>query len=236
METAIGYIRVSTEEQSREGVSLEMQIAKIKAYADLNDLNLVAIYGDPGISGKTIKARPGIQAVLHLVKTRKVAAVITYKLDRLSRSTVETLNMVEMIDKAGAALHSISEKLDTQSAIGRFVVRTLASLAEMERDQIAERTSAALAQKRANGEKTGGSVPTGYAVEEKAVPGRNKMVKMLIINETEQRVVRRTHNLRAEGYSLREIVRQLDQDGFRNSKGHAYGKTQVIRFLEREAA
>ena len=108
MKRAVGYIRVSTEEQSREGISLEMQAAKIRAYAELNDLELVDTVEDAGISGKSIKARPGIQAVLKMVEARKIDAVIVYKLDRLARNTIECLNMAEGMDKAGCALHSIS--------------------------------------------------------------------------------------------------------------------------------
>ncbi|MEW6351712.1 MAG: recombinase family protein, partial [Thermodesulfobacteriota bacterium] len=110
MKAAVGYIRVSTQEQAQEGVSLEMQIAKIKAYSDLNDLFLAGIYGDPGISGKSIKARPGIQAVLSLVKAKRIGAVVVYKLDRLGRNTIETLDIAKRMDKAGVALHSITER------------------------------------------------------------------------------------------------------------------------------
>ena len=165
---AVGYVRVSTEEQSREGVSLDTQAAKIRAYADLHDMDLVGIIEDAGISGKSIKARPGIRAVLEMVKARKVDAVIVYKLDRLARNTIECLEMAKLMDKSGCAEHSISEKLDTQSALGRFFFTLTASLAEMERGLISERTKAALAQKRANGEKTGGDCPYGY----KAVNGK----------------------------------------------------------------
>jgi len=86
-----GYIRVSTEEQSREGVSLEMQVPKIRAYCDLNDLELTGIVADAGISGKSTKARPGIPAVLELVRGHKVEAEIVYKLDRLARNMIEAL-------------------------------------------------------------------------------------------------------------------------------------------------
>lgn len=226
MKTACGYIRVSTEEQSREGVSLEMQTSKIKQYAALNDLALVGIYGDPGISGRTIKARPGIQAVVHLVKSRRIDALVTYKLDRLSRSTIETLQMVEDIDKAGAALHSITEKLDTQSAIGRFVVRTLASLAEMERDQISERTAAALAQKRAKGEKTGGHCPYGYCV------GSDGKLQPCL---EEQQTIKRMKTLRARGFSHDRIARKLSKDGIFTRKGTPFRETQIIRILKSAA-
>ncbi len=219
---AIGYIRVSTEEQSREGISLEMQAAKIRAYADLNDLELTGIIEDAGISGKSIKARPGIQAVLEMVRARTVGAVITYKLDRLARNTIETLEMAKLMDKTGVALHSICEKLDTQSALGRFFFTLTASLAEMERGIISERTAAALAQKRINGEKTGGDCPYGY----KALDGK------LVPCEQEQETISRIRALRADRFSIRQIVTALEVEGFRTRKGTLFCKTQVERILK----
>jgi site-specific DNA recombinase len=223
---AIGYIRVSTEEQSREGVSLEMQTAKIRAYAELNDIELVGIYGDPGISGKSIKARPGVQAVMDLVARKRIEHVIIYKLDRLARNTVETLEMVEAMDKASVALHGITEKLDTQSAIGRFVVRTLASLAEMERDMISERTTAALQSKKANGQRVG-EIPFGYALADDGIH--------LEEDEMEQEIIERIHNLKGKGYSFRGIADELNRDGYQTKKGKSWTHRQVSRILKEAA-
>jgi len=222
MKTAVGYIRVSTEEQSREGISLEMQAVKIRQYAELNDLDLSDIVEDAGISAKTIKGRPGIQTVLEMVKARKVAAVIVYKLDRLARNTIECLEMAKLMDKAGVALHSISEKLDTQSALGRFFFTLTASLAEMERNLVSERTAAALAQKRANGMKTGGYCPYGYMVDES---GR------LIPHPGEQRAIKRIHELRSMGYSYQRITEALVEEGIFTRKGTPFRETQIIRIL-----
>ncbi len=116
----LGYIRVSTEEQAKHGISLDMQRSKIVAYADLEDMDLVEIVADQGISGCNIKGRPGIQQVLEMVKSRQVKAVIVYKLDRLARNTIEALQVAKLMDRNGVALHSITERLDTKSAMGRF--------------------------------------------------------------------------------------------------------------------
>jgi site-specific DNA recombinase len=225
MTRAVGYIRVSTEEQSREGISLGMQVAKIRAYCELNDLDVAGIYGDPGISGKTVKARPGIQAVLHLAKSKKIDAVVTYSLSRLARNTIQCLEMAQLMDKAGVALHSISEKLDTQSALGRFFFTLTASLAEMERALISERTVAALAQKRLNGEKIGGSVPYGYRVD----------VGRLIAEPKEQHAIRRIHQLRSKGYSYARIANALTKEGIFTRKGTAFRETQIVRILRAAA-
>ena len=81
---AIGYIRVSTEEQAREGISLENQRGKIEAYCQLNDLELTGILEDAGKSGKDLN-REVIQALVAIVKAHSFDAVVVYKLDRLSR-------------------------------------------------------------------------------------------------------------------------------------------------------
>lgn len=225
MESAVGYIRVSTEEQAREGVSLEMQIAKIRQYCELNDLSLAGIYGDPGISGKSAANRPGLQAVLSLVSKKRIQHVVIYKLDRLARNTVETLQMVEAMDKKGVSLHSISEKLDTQSSIGRFVVRTLASLAEMERDQISERTAAALQQKKSNGERTNYQAPFGFRHE------NGKLVR----DANEQNILTAVATLTAQGHTVRAIVKLLAENGYTNRKGHAFGVSEIWRMTKKAA-
>ncbi|MFH1113719.1 MAG: recombinase family protein [Pseudomonadota bacterium] len=224
---AIGYMRVSTEGQYRDGISPDMQISKIKAYCELNDVDLVGIYGDPAISGKNIKARPGIQAVLDMVDKKKIEHVVCYKLDRLARNTIETLEMVSAMDKRGIALHSVTEKLDTHSAIGRFVVRTLASLAEMERDLISERTANALQTKRERNEKTGGIVPFGFTLADDG--------KTLLPHASEQQIIEKIHRLKAKGHSFRSIADELNRDGHRTKTGKAWTHRQVARLFNQAA-
>ena len=87
---AIGYVRVSTEQQASEGVSLEAQAARIRAYAALNELDLAAIYTDAGLSGKRSDNRPQLQAALDHA-TRIGGVLVVYSLSRLARSTRDTL-------------------------------------------------------------------------------------------------------------------------------------------------
>jgi site-specific DNA recombinase len=95
---ALGYIRVSTEDQVKEGVSLENQRSKIEAYCQLKELDLSEIIEDAGISAKNLK-RPGVQKVLKLARKREVDAIVVYKLDRIFRSTVDALKTTKMFDK-----------------------------------------------------------------------------------------------------------------------------------------
>ena len=158
---AVGYVRVSTLEQAREGISLDAQEARIRAYAAAKDLDLAEVLRDEGLSGKDLD-RPGVQRLIAACQAGEVGAVIVAKLDRLSRRTRDLLNLVEDVFQAhNVALHSLHETVDTSCASGRFFLRIMGALAEMERELIGERTAAALAHKRALGERLG-TTPLGY--------------------------------------------------------------------------
>jgi site-specific DNA recombinase len=223
---AIGYVRVSTEEQARGGVSLDMQRAKIRSYANLEDMELIDILADEGISGSSISIRPGIQKVLELVRTKKVDAVITYKLDRLCRNTIESLELAKLMDRKGIGLHSITERLDTKSAMGRFFFTLMASLAEMERGLISERISAAMERKREKCEPCNGNPSYGYRIEDwKVIPDAH-----------EQEVIQRIHELHADGCTIWGIRDILTDEGIMNRRGKPFGKTQIHNILQRKAA
>src|SRR5664280_2088883 len=157
---AVGYIRVSTEEQAREGISLDNQKAKIEVYCELNDLNLVKIIEDAGKSGKDLN-RDGIQSLLGMIKARAVDAVVVYKLDRLSRRVKDTLTLMDLIEKKSVAFHSITERIDTKSAMGKFFLNIMASMNQWERDTISERTKDALQMKIGKNERAG-QIPYGW--------------------------------------------------------------------------
>ena len=209
--TTIGYCRVSTDEQVKEGVSLDAQKSKIEAYCHLKDLDLSEIIEDAGISAKNLK-RPGVQRVLKLARTKKVDAIVVYKMDRIFRSTVDALETTKMFEKWGVSFHSIEETLDTQSAMGRFFFTLTAALAEMERRIIGERTKAALSHKRSRNEKTGGDIPYGYNLGSEG---------LLVKNDAEQKAIILIRRLSREGYSLRQICRELEQEGYKTKRGNS---------------
>jgi site-specific DNA recombinase len=127
-----------------------------------------------------------------------VEALIVYKLDRLSRKTLDTLSLIESFESKGIAFHSITEKVDTKSATGRFFLTIISALAQMERDMIAERTKDALSHKKKKGEWTG-RVPFGFRLE------NNHLVE----DPTQIKVIQKAKRLRRSGKSLREISRAL---------------------------
>ena len=218
---AIGYIRVSTEDQVKEGVSLDNQREKIKTYCQLKDFNLVNIIEDAGISAKNLK-RPGIQKVLELTRKKKVNAVVVYKLDRIFRSTVDALETTRLFDKWGVSFHSIEETLDTQSAMGRFFFTLTAALGEMERKIIGERTKVALSHKRSRNEKTGGDIPYGFNLTSDG---------HLFKNETEQKVIQLIHQLKNKEHTLREICEKLEQEGYKTKRGKTNWHPETVRTI-----
>ena len=217
MASAIGYIRVSTEGQVTDGVSLDAQRAKIEAWCLLNDYQLSAIYVDAGISGKNCN-RPGLQAAL--ADCRKGSALVVYSLSRLSRSVRDTMDIGDKLAKVGADLVSLSEKIDTTSASGKMVFRLLAVMNEFERDQISERTKSALQHKKAQGGCVG-TVNFGYCL---AADGN-----ALVEDDNEQKIIAAIRDYREAGLSLRTIVSRLDEQGYRSRSGKPFQLTQVAR-------
>ena len=170
MKKAIGYIRVSTEQQVDEGVSLEAQKAKIVAWCKANDYDLVNVYMDAGISGKSMDKRTGLADALKAVK--KDMVLVVYSLSRLARSTQDTLSIADGINKAGADLVSLTERIDTTGAMGKMMFTLMAAFNQLERDVTSERTKTALQHKKAKGEKYS-TTPFGY----EAIEGRLIEVK-----------------------------------------------------------
>lgn len=217
---AIGYIRVSTEEQAAHGISLDAQRAKIEAYALTKDLELVGIVEDAGKSAKNLK-RPGVQKILTMARRKEVDAVIIVKLDRMFRCTVDALNTAQDFDRRGVALHSIHESLDTQSAMGKFFFTLTAALAEMERGLVGERTRAALARKKEKRE-VYGEIPYGY----------DALDASLVENPAEQEVIARMKRLRKQGLSFQRVADNLNADGIPTKKGCTWKAMQISRVVQ----
>jgi len=220
---AIGYIRVSTERQADEGVSLEAQKARIAAWCAANEYELVAVHVDAGISGKSMDKRQGLQQAMATIK--KDMALVVYSLSRLARSTKDTIAISEQLEKSGADLVSLSERIDTTGAAGKMLFRMMAVLNEFERDVISERTTAALAHKKAIGEKYA-PVPFGYS----EVEGR------LVAVESEALVVAEIMKKRQAGATLQAIAEHLNGRGISGKQGGRWYASTVRCILQRKAA
>lgn len=210
----IGYVRVSTDEQAATGVSLDGQRHRLRAYCEAHGLDLVGVEADEGLSARTTN-RPALQRVLAALRAREADGLVAVKLDRLSRSTRDVLDLVSSAEREGWALHSIEERLDTSSPHGRFVVTVLAALAQMERETIGARTSAALAELRRQGRRYSGRARYGYRVES----GR------LVEDPEEALVLAAMAEFRGRGYGCVRIARELNARGIRpRSGGEWYGQ------------
>lgn len=213
----IGYVRVSTQGQADDGVSLDAQEAKVRAWSDLNAADDVVIFRDEGISGSRSDNRPGLAAAMDAIG--RGDALVTYSLSRLSRSTRDTLELADALAKKDADLVSLSEKVDTTTAAGKMVFRMLAVLSEFERDQVSDRTRFALQHKKAKGEKTGGDCPFGF----RARKGR------LVRHAEEQKTVRAILELRNKGLSYRAIGRKLKAAGMTRRDGSLEWHPEAVR-------
>lgn len=216
---AIGYVRVSTQKQVSEGLSIEAQTAKIQQWASLNDYDLIHLFIDEGISGKNVINRPKLNEALSLLK--KDMAFVFYSLSRVSRNVIDTITIGEHIRKAGADMVSLSEKIDTTGAAGRMVFNMIAVLNQFERDQVSERTKMVISYLREN-DKVYSHVPYGF----------DRVEKDLVINPDENKQIKYMIQLREEGYGYRKIATTLNKADIKSKHGGKwYAKTveQVVQ-------
>jgi DNA invertase Pin-like site-specific DNA recombinase len=223
---AVGYVRVSTEEQASQGLSIPAQEASIVAYARMKGLELVEVIVDGGVSGgRPLGARPGGQRLLSLLAEGKASHIIALRLDRLFRNASDCLQTVEIWSKRGYVLHLLDvagNSIDTNSSAGKFMLTVLAAVAEMERNLIAERIRNVMSWKRRN-RKVFGHEPYGFARE-----GDD-----LVPIEAEQRALDLILDLRARGYSLRKIARTLEARGIPTKRGGKWAAATVRKLLAR---
>lgn len=220
---AIGYVRVSTDEQATHGVSLAAQEAKLRAYAELYDIELVRVEVDAGASAKSLN-RPALQRALASLKRREADAILVAKLDRLTRSVRD---LGELIDDyfrdERRALLSVADQIDTRSAGGRMVLNVMTSVAQWEREAIGERTSAAKQHLAKQGRFLGGSAPYGYRIA-----GDGESLEPIA---DEQAVVSQARTLRAAGMALRAVAATLAERGVVSRTGRPFGAEQISRML-----
>ncbi len=222
---AVGYVRVSTTEQAEEGHSLAAQEKAIRRWVDQHDMVLSEVYRDEGVSGKSRKRRPGLaQALEHCKKDKGV--LVVYSLSRASRSVLDCLHLSEELHASKADLASISESIDTSTAMGKLFFTIMAALAQLERDLVSERTTATLASMRKDNKRISGHAPYGYRIvaHGKLTPIANEQCGIDLMTE-----------MREGGASYRYICKALTDQGFPPKRGKEWGPGTVKRVLERQA-
>jgi site-specific DNA recombinase len=234
----VGYLRVSTDEQAREGISLAAQRARIEAYCASRDLQLVGVETDEGLSASTL-AREGLTRALATLAAGDVGGLVVVKLDRLTRSVRDLVGLQENSGMGITwTLHSVSESVDTSSASGRMFLGLVVLFAQWERETTSERTKATLAHARANGQPLG-AVPYGWRRVKVARDARGRRTGgpgRLEVDAVEQATLRAAAVWRAEGKSLAAIAGLLNTQGVRGREGGRWSASSVKRALERQAA
>ena len=221
MKQAIGYIRVSTEQQANEGVSLEAQKAKIAAWCIANGYELVNVFVDAGISGKSMDKRPGLQDAMKSIK--KGMALVCYSLSRLARSTAHLIEISELVSKKKGDLVSLTEKIDTTTPMGEMMFTLMAGMAQLERRMIAERTSTALQHKKATNQKYTNITPYGF----EAIEGR------LVQVQAEAAVVAEIQAARAGGNTLQSIADNLNGRSIPTKTGKTWQPATIHLLIKR---
>lgn len=202
MQMMYGYTRVSTAEQADSGLGLAAQRAAIDAAAQQRGWD-VTYHADAGVSGKSVG--PELSTVLRLLAEGHGEGLVVAKLDRLSRSIINAANIIAAAQKQGWALVVLDLNLDLTTAAGRMIAHQLMTFAQYERELISERTKAALAAKRARGERLGR--------ERLATPG---LVRRIVMD-------------RQTGLSFARIAAALEAEGIPSPSGRPNWQASTTR-------
>lgn len=232
----VGYVRVSTDEQAKEGVSLDAQRTRLAAYAVARRLDLAGFEEDAGVSAKSLQ-RPGLARALARLESGEAEGLLVAKLDRLTRSVVDLQTLVtsHFGEAGGAQLLSLSESVDTRKANGRMLLNLMISVAQWEREIICERTAEALAHKRGRGERVG-TVPYGFRVVDDGRRSKSGRPAALEVDEGEAAGLALVAELHSKHKSLREIAAALQAGGFPTRSGRPWRHSTIQRILQRVQA
>ncbi len=219
------YVRVSTEEQAAEGYSIDAQKELLQDYCLVEGWDVAGVYEDDGFSGRNDK-RPAYRRMMAEMDSWDLILVI--KMDRIHRNSRNFMNMMEVLDRHGKMFVSQSESLDTTNALGRFVVDMIQRLAQLESEQIGERTHMGMREKAetledaTEGKRTMGFTPPfGYRLENGALKE----------DEEELPVVKRMFDEYAEGRTVDEICWSLNREGILTRRGNPWNKRNMSTIL-----
>ena len=216
------YTRVSTDNQAEvEFNSCEAQEAKIKSFINSQEnMEVFKSYSDPGFTGADLN-RPALSEMLNDIKERKINLVISYKIDRLTRSPKDFYQLIELFDKYGVDFISVTERFDTSTPSGRLLRNIMLTFAQFERELASERTKDKMLQRASKGMWNGGIVPFGYtAVDKRLVPDEQKAQKL-----------RKIFALFAETGSLAKTYRALKTQHVFNNKDLPFSKANIWNIL-----
>lgn len=217
MKNAAIYCRVSTEDQAREGYSLGEQLEKLKDLCKFRNYSVYRVYEDAGISAKDMDHRPEFKKMLEDVKNKKVNVIVSYKLDRLTRSVRDLETLISELEKYDCSLECAMDDINTSTANGRFFVRMLTVLSQLEIERVSERTKFGLV----------GAIKDGHIPVRKTL-GFMRDNKKLIINPNESDIVLRIFDLYLKGNSYQRIANIFNKENVLNKKWY---DTTILKIL-----
>ena len=206
------YMRVSTEDQAREGFSLPEQKERLEAFCKFKGYEIIDYYQDAGISAKTGNYRPEFERLKEDIKSKKINTIVSLKLDRITRSIYDWENLITFLDENDAYLDCANDEINTTTANGKMISRLLMSVSQNEIERTSERTKIGLA----------GAIKSGH-IPHIAPLGYKHENKTLVIDYSTKDVVVRIFELYSEGYSYQKISnlfneeRVLGKDNWRDS-------------------
>ena len=214
------YTRVSTEDQAKEGFSLDAQIDKLKAYCTARDWVIADKYIDDGYSGRNTK-RPEYARMMN--EMDKWDTLLVIKMDRIHRNSKNFMEMMEDLKKNEKEFVSMTESLDTSTAMGRFVMDIIQRIAQLESEQIGERVYFGMEQKaRTKGGMLGFNIPYGYDY-------RNGQ---LVVNKNEEIHVKKIFELYQSGMSMSKIARNLNVENIPTKQNKTWGSETISKILK----
>jgi len=228
---AVIYARYSPR-PGAPGETIAVQIERCRAYAVAHNLTLIGTHIDEGLSGATTEGREGLARAMELLKQNKGTTLIVLALSRLARNTSEALDLMQQIQNTGGDFASLAEQIDTGTPTGRFVFTLLAGVAQLEREQTAERTSMGLKHLKRRGRRVGRHASFGWKLDP-AKKGAEQ--KDLLPNRDEQAALEMMLHLQGIGASDERIAEELNNHGFRARDGRKWYAVTVRRVLNNPA-
>ena len=219
------YTRVSTEEQVREGTSLDVQREYLEKYAQREGYEIYKVYSDEGISGYSDK-RPALQELLKDAKLRRFDLAIAYKIDRFSRNLKDLLNLVDELSSSGVGFKSATEPFDTTTSAGKLMFQQLGSFAEFERNRLAERVMPGINATMEN------IIKNQTMRHDSSILSYMKTQKILEVNPEQSSIVKMIFEMAIADKPVRYIREYLTKKGYRNRNGN-YFTAKLIRDILR---
>ncbi len=215
------YMRVSTEDQAREGFSLPEQRERLEAFCKFKDYEIVDYYEDAGISAKTGNHRPEFERLKNDIKAKKINTIVALKLDRITRSIYDWENLMTFLDENGAYLDCVNDEINTTSANGKMISRLLMSVSQNEIERTSERTKIGLA----------GAIKSGH-IPHIAPLGYKHEDKKLVIDYSTKDIVVRIFDLYYNGYSYQKISNLFNDEKVLGKEN--WRDSTIVNILENE--